>query len=110
MAGRPGIALFERLYQVTVAGVQALEQAGIIRPSRDEAVRSAFLLSNDLAMLLLRPHLSAVTGIDPLSRDGLVRWSAEVADVYMGGVFMPGPAAIQAGETHREGDHGGAGR
>ena len=108
--GPAGIALFERLYQVTVAGMQALEQAGVIRPSRDEAVRSAFLLSNDLAMLLFRPHLSEVVGIDPLSRDGLVRWSAEVADVYMGGVFMPGPAAIQAGETHRKGDHGGVGR
>lgn len=108
--GPAGVALFERLYHVTVAGMRALEQAGVIRPSRDEAVRSAFLLSNDLAMLLLRPHLSQVVGIDPLSRDGLVRWSAEVADVYMGGVFTPGPAATQSGETHREGDHGGADR
>ena len=108
--GPAGIALFERLYQVSVAGMQALEQAGVIRPSRDEAVRSAFLLSNDLAMLLLRPHLSQVAGIDPLSRDGLVRWSAEVTDVYMGGVFMPGPAASQAGETRRMGSQGGAGR
>ena len=108
--GGAGIALFERLYQVTVAGMQDLGQAGVIRPSRDEAVRSAFLLSNDLAMLLLRPHLSQVVGIDPLSRDGLVRWSAEVADVYMGGVFLPGPAGVRAEGTHREGDHGGAGR
>ncbi len=108
--GPAGLALFERLYQVTVAGLRALEHAGVIRPSRDEAVRSAFLLSNDLAMLVFRPHLSEVVGIDPLSRDGLVRWSAEVADVYMGGVFMPGPAATQAGETHRKGDHGGVGR
>ena len=108
--GPAGIALFERLYQVTVTGMQALERAGVIRPSRDEAVRSAFLLSNDLAMLLLRPHLSRAAGIDPLSRDGLVRWSAEVADVYMGGVFTPGPAAIQAGERHQKGNHGGAGR
>lgn len=108
--GPAGIALFGRLFQVTVAGMQALEQAGVIRPSRDETVRSAFLLSNDLAMLLFRPHLSEVVGIDPLSRDGLVRWSAQVTDVYMGGVFIPGPAAIQPEETHRKGDHGGAGR
>jgi TetR/AcrR family transcriptional regulator, regulator of cefoperazone and chloramphenicol sensitivity len=106
--GPAGIALFERLYQVTVAGMQALEQAGVIRPSRDGAVRSAFLLSNDLAVLVLRPHLSQVAGIDPLSRDGLVRWSAEVTDVYTGGVFMPGPAASQAGEPRRKADHGGA--
>jgi hypothetical protein len=67
--------------------MQALEQAGVIRPSRDEPVRDAFLLSNDLAMLLLRPHISQVTGIDPLARDGLLRWSAEVFDVYSNGVF-----------------------
>jgi TetR/AcrR family transcriptional regulator, regulator of cefoperazone and chloramphenicol sensitivity len=108
--GPNGIALFERLYQVTVAGIRALEQAGVIRPSRDEAVRSAFLLSNDLAMLLLRPHLSQAVGIDPLSRDGLVRWSAEVADVYMGGVFMPGPAATRTAGTREQGNHGGAAR
>jgi TetR/AcrR family transcriptional regulator, regulator of cefoperazone and chloramphenicol sensitivity len=108
--GPAGIALFERLYQVTVAGLQVLGQAGVIRPSRDEAVRSAFLLSNDLAVVLLRPHLSQVVGIDPLSRDGLVRWSAEVADVYLGGVFVPGPAVVQAEVSRREGDHGGAGR
>jgi AcrR family transcriptional regulator len=92
--GPAGIALFERLYQVTAAGLQALEQAGVVRPSHDEAVRSAFLLSNDLAMLLFRPHLTGVVGIDPLSRDGLVRWSAEVVDVYSNGVFaaVPGGA------------------
>jgi hypothetical protein len=85
--GPAGKALFERLYQVTVAGMQALEQAGVVRTSHDEPVRSAFLLSNDLAMLLFRPHLSEVVGIDPLSRDGLVRWTAEVVDVYSKGVF-----------------------
>lgn len=82
-----GMALFGRLYQVTVAGMQALEQAGVIRSSPDDAVRNAFLLSNDLAVLLFRPYLTEVVGIDPLSRDGLVRWSATVIDVYTGGVY-----------------------
>ena len=63
---------------------------GCPRPRDDEAVRSAFLLSNDLAVLLFRPHLSQVVGIDPLSRDGLVRWSAAVVDVYSRGVFAAG--------------------
>ncbi len=102
--GPAGVALFGRLYQVTRTGMQALEQAGVVRPSHDEAVRNAFLLSNDLAMLLLRPHLSQVTGVDPLSRDGLARWSAEVVDIYSGGVFMPVPAAIPGGEARAEGN------
>ena len=83
-----GVALFGRLYQATQAGMHLLEQAGVVRPAQDEAVRDAFLLCNDLAVVLLRPHITQVTGIDPLSRDGLVRWSAEVFDVYSGGVFV----------------------
>jgi TetR/AcrR family transcriptional regulator, regulator of cefoperazone and chloramphenicol sensitivity len=88
--GPAGLDLFGRLYQVTGTDMQALEQAGVVRRSNDEAVRNAFLLSNDLAVLLFRPHLSQVAGIDPLSRDGLVRWSAEVVDVYRNGVFAAG--------------------
>lgn len=96
--GQAGLALFERLYQAARAGMQVLEQAGIVRPSRDQPVRDAFLLSNDLAMLLLRPHILQVTGIDPLARDGLLRWSAEVFDVYSNGVFAaaPGPGGTGA--------------
>lgn len=105
--GPAGAALFKRLYDATRAGMRALEQAGIVRPSRDEQVRDAFLLSNDLAMLLLRPVMSQATGIDPLARDGLVRWSAEVFDIYSGGVFLPAapPGAESPPVT---GDQGGA--
>jgi len=104
--GPAGAALFERLYQATRAGLRALEQAGVVRPATDEQVRDAFLLCNDLAMLLLRPLISQVTGIDPLARNGLVRWSAEVLDVYSAGVFMP--AAPAGAEGRRaDGDQGG---
>jgi AcrR family transcriptional regulator len=94
-----GIALFGRLYEVAQGGMQALEQAGIVRPTPDDAVRNAFLLSNDLAVLLFRRHISQVTGIDPLSRDGLVRWSAVVTDVYTDGVYRPFPAAAGASDA-----------
>jgi TetR/AcrR family transcriptional regulator, regulator of cefoperazone and chloramphenicol sensitivity len=108
--GPAGIALFERLYQATRAGVEAMEQAGVIRPARDEAVRSAFLLSNDLALLLLRPHISQVVGLDPLSRDGLVRWSAEAFDIYAHGLFGPGPASAEDTGMPEHEDQGGAAR
>lgn len=106
--GPAGVALYGRLLQATRAGVQALEQAGAVRPARDEAVRDAFLLGNDLAMVLLRPHIVQVTGIDPLARDGLVRWSAEAFDVYAHGLFVL-PAAPAAGEAPANDDQGGAG-
>ena len=108
--GPAGVGLFERLYQATRAGMQAMEQAGVVRTSRDEPVRNAFLLSNDLAMLLLRPHISQVIGVDPLARAGLVRWSEEVFDIYSGGVFTPVPAAAQAEDVPVKGDPGDAGR
>jgi TetR/AcrR family transcriptional regulator, regulator of cefoperazone and chloramphenicol sensitivity len=103
--GPAGISLFGRLYQATQAGMRSMEAAGVVRPARDDAVRSAFLLSNDLALVLLRPHIRQVTGIDPLSRAGLVRWSTEVFDVYSNGVFAPpaglGPAADCAERTEQ---------
>jgi Tetracyclin repressor-like, C-terminal domain len=50
-----GAALFGRLYQATRAGMRQLEQARVIRASRDDAVRDAHLLCNHLAVVLLRP-------------------------------------------------------
>lgn len=85
--GPAGADLFRRLFLTARAGMQALEQAGVVRPAPDEAVRTAFLLSNDLAVVLLRRYISEVVGFDPLSREGLVRWSATVFDVYKGGVY-----------------------
>ena len=94
-----GISLFERLYQATQIGMRALSQAGVVRPSDDGPVRNAFLLANDLAMILLRPHIAQVTGVDPLSRDGMNRWSAEVFDVYSNGVFAFPAAPSQAADA-----------
>lgn len=86
-----GMNLFARLYETTRSGMRALEQAGLIRPGSDQPVRDAFLLANDLALVLLRPHITQATGIDPLSRDGLARWSVTVLDVYANGIFaLPG--------------------
>ena len=64
------------------------------------------------AILLLPSHISAVTGIDPLARDGLVRWSAEVFDVYTNSVFAPVPPAAQARDRLPQGEQepGGRGR
>jgi AcrR family transcriptional regulator len=99
-----GIALFRRLYRATQAGLRALEHAGVVRPGQDQAVRDAFLLCNDLAVVLLRPHIMQATGIDPLSREGLVRWSAEVFDVYASGIFVLPASADDDMPADGEGD------
>jgi AcrR family transcriptional regulator len=85
-AGEPGTAMFRRLYLVATNALTALREAGHAEGGADPAVRAAFLLVNDLAVLMLRPHLTDVLGVDPLSADGLGRWAAEVVTVYRGGL------------------------
>jgi AcrR family transcriptional regulator len=79
--------LFARLFEATSAGMRALVAAGIARPAADERIRTAFLLANDLSLVLLRRQIAQATGIDPLSREGLAAWAAAVMEVYTGGVF-----------------------
>lgn len=64
--------------------MRALAAAGTIRPARDERIRTAFLLCNDLSLVLLRRHIARTVGIDPLTREGLRPWSAAVLDVTRG--------------------------
>jgi TetR/AcrR family transcriptional regulator, regulator of cefoperazone and chloramphenicol sensitivity len=95
--GPAGMALYERLFEVTQHRVRAMEEAGVVRPAQDEPVRSAFLLSNDLALLLRQP-ITQVTRIDPLALEGLARWAAAAFDVYANGLFIPAASPAQAGD------------
>jgi TetR/AcrR family transcriptional regulator, regulator of cefoperazone and chloramphenicol sensitivity len=88
--GSAGDALFGRLLDSTEKGMRDLVSAGIVRDAGDERIRSAFLLANDLAMMLLHRQLQAATGLDPLSRAGMERWTATVLEVYGGGLFAIG--------------------
>ena len=82
-----GRAVFRRWYELSVAMTGQLTAAGLLRPSADPAVRAAFLMINDLAVVLLSEHLAAVLGVDPLTPDGMRRWAAEVVAAYAEGVF-----------------------
>jgi AcrR family transcriptional regulator len=92
--GEAADALFVKLFDATVAGMRSLVEAGVIRPAADERIRTAFLLANDLSLVLLGRQIALVTGTDPLTREGLVPWTAAVMDVYTGGIFAApaGPA------------------
>lgn len=79
--------LFRALFEVTVTGLAGMEAAGIARSTTDPPARAAFLLVNDLALILLRDQVGAVLGVDPLGRAGMARWSAAVLEVYTRGVF-----------------------
>ena len=85
--GEAGNALFIRLLEATITGMQTLIEAGVLRRGEDETLRAAFLLANDLAIILLRSQIEAATGVDPLERAGLLRWGAQALDVYTNGLF-----------------------
>lgn len=89
--------LFARLFETTEAGMWSLVAAGVARPAQNERIRTAFLLANDLSLVLLRRQIARATGTDPLSREGLAAWTAAVMDVYTGGVFVMPEAPEQPG-------------
>ena len=83
-----GAALFGRWYALTRGLLDEMVELGVAAPSADPAVRAAFLLVNDLAVLLLRNQIAAAIGVDPLTPPVSDRWAREVTDVYTGGVFV----------------------
>jgi AcrR family transcriptional regulator len=85
--GEGGRELFRRLFQLSAQTLEALAAAGLAAPGADPAVRAAFLMSNDLAVLLLREHLAEVLGTDPLSDAGMARWAREALAIYGSGLL-----------------------
>lgn len=82
-----GDRLFAHLFESVLSGLESLAERGHVRTSDDAPTRAAFLLANDLALIMLRRRIEKVLGVDPLSRSGLERWGAVVVDSYLRGVF-----------------------
>lgn len=101
--GDAGTALFERLHELSRQALDGLVGTGQATSGADPAVRAAFLLVNDLAVLILRSRLAEVLGIDPLSPTGMRRWGAEVLAIYGGGLGATLPDGTSAKDTGRGG-------
>lgn len=84
-------ALFGRWYAATAALLDSMVGIGAAKPTSDPVVRAAFLLVNDLALVLLRNQIATVIGADPLSPEGITRWANEVTAVYVDGAFRAPP-------------------
>ena len=84
--GAVGSALFSRLYEISKDALGSMVAAGAAEAGDDPAVRAAFLMVNDLAVLTLRRHLADVLGVDPLSTAGMGRWATEVFAIYRDGL------------------------
>lgn len=92
-------AAFASLFATTKHAMAGLDALGVTRPTADDDTRAAFLLANDLAVVLLRDRIAAVTGADPLDADGLRRWSDQVMDVYTHGIFRS-PTIDEPADAH----------
>jgi len=89
--GGAGRELFRRLFRLSAGALEALVAAGMAAPGQDPEVRAAVLMSNDLAVLLLREHLADVLGTDPMSGAGMVRWAREMLTIYSSGLLANPP-------------------
>jgi len=91
--GPAAAALFTRLHARSRQALDHLVASGAAAPGADPDVRAAVLLCNDLAVLLLRPQLTAALHADPLSPRGLGRWGTELLAIYAGGLrYAGGPS------------------
>jgi TetR/AcrR family transcriptional regulator, regulator of cefoperazone and chloramphenicol sensitivity len=84
--GAAGDSVFRRLHEAAQGVLQALVANGSASPGSDPAVRAAFLLTNDLAVFLLRDRIAGVIGVDPLGAEGMRLWAGEVIPIYAGGL------------------------
>jgi AcrR family transcriptional regulator len=100
--GNSGRELFRRLYEGSRAALDAMSEAGLAAPGADPAVRAAILMSNDLAVLLLREQLAGVLGTDPLSAAGMARWGREMLAIYAAGLMAVPPAGEGVPESEGE--------
>src|SRR5664279_2086838 len=98
--GPAATAIFGSLYAATVTMLSDLDSAGVLRPTADASARAAFLLINDLALVLLQDQVAGVLGVDPLSRAGLRRWGNTVMEIYGHGAFTD-PAETREGRNER---------
>lgn len=81
--GGPGAsAAFRRLHDAAQGALAGLVSQGLASPGDDPVVRAAFLLSNDLAVIMLRDRIAEVIGDDPLSVGGMRRWAGELTQIY----------------------------
>jgi AcrR family transcriptional regulator len=99
LSGDPaGTRLFGHWFQACQRALDGLAAAGILTETTDPVMRTGFVTATDLAVLLLREPLTAVLGVDPLSRDGMVRWTDVGMAAFRGGLFRdpPSPAGARS--------------
>lgn len=97
MSGEAGRALFRSFFEMTVSMIRTWTATGLLRAPSDPEATAAFLLLNDLAVFLMRDHVTEVLGQDPLG-EGVERWTRVVMETYARGV-LASPGAETGAEA-----------
>lgn len=88
LSGDPaGRDLFAQWFRLSHDAMRLMDEAGYAMPTDDADARAAFVLVNDLALILLHEHIGDVLGVDPLTASGMERWANTAFDAYLNGVF-----------------------
>lgn len=88
LSGDPvGRELFRQWFRLTRDALDVMDAKGGPLNASDRDAMAAFLLVNDLAMILLNDHIADAIGIDPLTPEGMQRWAATAFEVYLNGAF-----------------------
>lgn len=88
LSGDPvGQKLFRQWFRLARNALDVMAANGSIKHAPDGDAMAAFLLVNDLAMILLNDHIADAIGVDPLTPQGMQRWAATAFDVYLNGAF-----------------------
>jgi len=82
-----GKRLFRQWFEMSKVTLDVMDANGNLEPTPDREFMAAFMLVNDLAMILLHDHVADVTGTDPLAPDGMQRWASTAFSVYLNGAF-----------------------
>jgi TetR/AcrR family transcriptional regulator, regulator of cefoperazone and chloramphenicol sensitivity len=106
MSGEAGRGLFRRFFEMTVEMVRAWVATGLLRETSDPEAMAAFVLTNDLAVFLMRDHLADVLGVDPMG-EGMERWSRVVLETYGAGILALPERGPTTPDPRREGQHDG---
>lgn len=88
--GPAATSVFRRLHDAARGVLDALVQQGLASQGFDPSVRATLLLTNDLAVFMLRDRIAEVIGTDPLSQEGMRRWAGELTQIYGEGLRSRG--------------------
>ncbi|WP_083966753.1 TetR/AcrR family transcriptional regulator [Demequina globuliformis] len=82
-----GRSLFRQWFTMTQELLAQMDAAGATRSTPDPPARAAFVLANDLSLLLLHEHIGDALGTDPLTEPGMTRLATAATHAYTHGIF-----------------------